>query len=226
MNKWLITSIILTLAGLTGSLFVFYGMYDSMPEQVPTHWGASGEPDQWTPREKMLPYLLIFPAVMAAMVLLTLVLPWLSPKGFELERFRDTYFYVMMVVVALMGYMHFAVSLSYVQPKAKTIELMLGGMSLFFAALGNVMGKVQRNFFLGVRTPWTLANETVWNQTHRLTGWLWVPFGLIGCVAILCGLPILIWIGALFVVVLVPVFYSLWLYKRLEKQGKLNSSST
>jgi len=224
MNRWLWVSIVATLAALVGSLYVYYGMYDRIPEQVSTHWGLHGDPDQWTPRDKLLPFLLLSPGAMAVLVLLTVVLPWISPRGFQIEGFRTTYFYVMAVVVLLLGYMHFAITLSYLRPGVKTIELFLGGLSLFFAAIGNVMGKVKRNFWMGVRTPWTIADEKVWDRTHRLTGWLWVPFGLAGCVAIIAGLNILIWAAGLIVVVLIPVIYSLVLYKRLEKQGQLTGS--
>jgi uncharacterized membrane protein len=83
---------------------------------------------------------------------------------------------------------------------------------------------------MGVRTPWTLASEAVWNQTHRVAGWLWVAGGLLGCACVL-ALPLVapvsepaVLIGAfvwIMIIALYPVIYSLVLYKRLERQGKL-----
>jgi uncharacterized membrane protein len=232
MNRWLGVSIGLTVVAWIGSLYVFYGLKDSMPEQVPTHWGIKGEPNQWTPRDKMLPLLLLLPGAMAMLVVLTVALPKVSPKGFTIDRFSITYYYLMAVVVALMGFMHFAITMSYLNSGIKTVQWMLAGMSLFFAAIGNVMGKVKRNFWMGVRTPWTLADERVWNQTHRLTGWLWAPFGLVSSVALIVvpsnifEVAIYVWIGLLCAIVLVPVVYSLVLYKRLERQGKLTGVSS
>ena len=103
------------------------------------------------------------------------------------------------------------------------IRMLVGGAFLFIALLGNVLGKVRRNFWIGVRTPWTLANETVWNQTHRLAAWTLTAGGLIACIAVLIN-PI---VGAIIAVVallaagMTPVIYSAMLYKRLEKQGRL-----
>src|SRR5262249_46048419 len=135
-----------------------------------------------------------------------------------------TFYYIMTLVVALIAYLHVAITCNYLWPGLNTLKWVLGGMSLFFAAIGNSLGKVQRNFWMGVRTPWTLASERVWNQTHRVTAWLWTAGGLIGCLAVLAGVPVMAWMIGLLVIALVPVVYSLWLYKHLEKQGKLFAS--
>jgi hypothetical protein len=103
------------------------------------------------------------------------------------------------------------------------MRVFLGGICLFFALIGNVMGKVRRNFWMGVRTPWTLASEPVWNQTHRLAAWLFVAAGLVGFVLVMLLPPDVVWVALLVLIPagLVPVVYSLVLYKRLERQGKL-----
>jgi uncharacterized membrane protein len=72
-----------------------------------------------------------------------------------------------------------------------------------------------------VRTPWTLASEAVWIRTHRLTAWLFVGFGLAGFVAVLAGAPPLWCFAGLIVAALTPVVYSLVLYKKLQKAGKV-----
>ncbi len=156
---------------------------------------------------------------------LTVVLPWLSPEGFEIDRFRETFFFLMAVVTVLFGYIQLLLVLGGVQGVQLDLSRwLLGGLSLFFALLGNRLGKVQRNFYMGVRTPWTLASETVWIQTHRLTAWLWVAGGLALSVAAFAGVSVWLWIGGMVLIVLVPIVYSLWLYKRLEKQGRLSST--
>jgi len=92
---------------------------------------------------------------------------------------------------------------------------------LFLALMGNVLGKVRRNFWIGVRTPWTLASEKVWNDTHRFAARLFVLVGLIGFFIILLGLPIYIAFIFLITATILTVLYSLVEYKHLEKHGQL-----
>jgi uncharacterized membrane protein len=220
MTRWLSLSIALTALAVLASLYVWMERAELLPEKVPTHWGFSGEPDRFTPRDDVLPSLLIAPSVMLAVVLLSRVLPWLSPKPFTVEGFRPTYDYLMALLVALFGYIDLALLLGYTETLANSTRFLVGGIFLFFAAIGNVLGKVRRNFWIGVRTPWTLANETVWNQTHRIAAWLFVGAGLFGFVAVLLGVPLLVCFVGLIVAALAPVVYSLVLYKRLEREGK------
>jgi uncharacterized membrane protein len=108
------------------------------------------------------------------------------------------------------------------EPALDVGRWIIAGAYLLFALLGNVLGKVQRNFWVGVRTPWTLASETVWTRTHRVAAWLFVGGGLAGFVATLAGVSGLwLFVGLIAVIALGPILYSLVLYKRLERQGKL-----
>ena len=117
-------------------------------------------------------------------------LPALSPKNFEVDSFRSTYLYIMVLMIGLFAYIHGgdpAGDLAEVQQGQKFMDIgraLIGGMFLFFALLGNVMGKVRKNFYIGVRVPWTLASDRVWNDTHRLAAWLMVGGGILGFVMV------------------------------------------
>jgi uncharacterized membrane protein len=223
MSRYLWFSIVLTVVVAGFTLFLYDFGRDYMPEKVPVHWNIEGKADDYVPRERVLPYLLIAPGVMALMVLLTLALPWLSPKQFSIERFRATYDYIMALIVGLFGYVQITLLLASIESPVDTTRLLVGGIFLFFAALGNVLGKVRRNFYVGIRTPWTIASEQVWNQTHRVAAWLYVPVGLIGFLAVLLGVKLIVVFVVFMIGVLFPIPYSLYLYKRLEREGKLNS---
>ncbi|HXG09904.1 MAG TPA: SdpI family protein [Gemmataceae bacterium] len=218
MTRWSYVSIALALVAAGGSLYVYLFHYDQLPDQLPVHWGIAGTPDDWMAKGTAL---VLWPAVVAGVVLLTLVLPWLSPRHFEVEPFRATYGYLMALVAGLLTYMHLVVLWGALWPGFSTERWLFGGLFLLFALMGNVLGRVRRNFWMGVRTPWTLASETVWIQTHRLTAWLFTAFGLAGFVAVLLGVNMLWCFASLIAVALVPVVYSLVFYKRLERQGRV-----
>jgi uncharacterized membrane protein len=230
MTRWLVVSIILTAAAFAASAYVYFFQYDSLPDQVAVHWNIKGEPDRIVPKSEAWMNFWLCPLVMALVVVLTIVLPWISPKQFEIERFRPTWEYVMTLVVALFAFIEVALLAGSWGQKLPFGRFFFGAMMLFFALLGNVLGRVKRNFWMGVRTPWTLASEAVWNQTHRVAGWLWVAGGLAGCVGVM-ALPLVapvpeptVLVGAfiwIMIIALYPVAYSLVLYKRLEKQGRL-----
>lgn len=222
MSRWLWISLVLTVVTLGGTLFLYTFGYGYLPEQVPVHWNIEGQPDQWTSRDRVLPYLLISPGIMVVMMGLGALLPWLSPKPFDVERFRPTYEYVMTLVVGLCAYIQVAILLATVDHGDFAIHMMIGGIFLFFAAIGNVLGKVRRNFWMGVRTPWTIASEKVWNQTHRLAAWLYVAIGLIGFVAVVIGVNLIAVFVVFMIGVMFPIPYSLYRYKKLRREGKLD----
>jgi uncharacterized membrane protein len=227
MNRWLYLSAALAVAALAVSLYVYLDRADLLEAEVPTHWGVGPQPDAWTPRDQMLPQLVILPGFMAALTLLTLVLPWLSPKPFGVDEFRDTFNYLMMIVVGLMAYLDAVLVTSYVHTdlvRNGTLDvprLLIAGIFPFFALLGNQLGKVRRNFWMGVRTPWTLASEAVWTQTHRLAAWVFVAVGIVGFIAVLANVSLIFCFALFMIAALVPVGYSLILYKRLEREGRL-----
>ena len=223
MSKWFYISIALAVLAVGSALTVWANREAWVPEKVPVHWNAAGEPDQFAERDGLFWYLMLPPGVVVLFLGLTIALPWLSPLKFKIEPFRPTYDYIMGLVIMMMTYLHFVILLAYTQVlnDMGMVKWLVGGMLLFFAAMGNVMGKVKRNMYVGIRTPWTLASDAVWDRTHRLGAWLFVAAGVGGCLAVVVGVHPLIALSPIAVAALAPIFYSLWVYKQLEKQGRL-----
>jgi len=194
-----------------------YWLYPSLPERIPTHWNIRGEVDGWGPKP-WAPF--VSPGFMVVFVTLIGLLPWLSPRHFKVDAFRGSFNYVMIVCVLLMGYVQAIMLRTALHPEAPSARWLVAGIFLFFAAVGNVLGKVRRNFWMGVRTPWTLASETVWVATHRLAARLFVAAGVIGAVAIVLGVSMLLAFVFLMAAALAPVVYSLVLSKRLEREER------
>lgn len=221
MKAWLWVSVALTGLVLAGSLLVWENREDWLPEMVPTHWNADNVADAHTPRDQMFVPLMLMPGVMVLMLGLALAIPYLSPVKFKIEPFRPTYDYIMMLVVGLFAYLNFVITAAYLGLVTDVGQWIIGGCLLLIAAMGNVLGKVKRNFYVGIRTPWTLASDLVWDRTHRVGAWLFVAGGIVGLILLLAGVHPLASLSVFLVAAIAPVFYSLWLYKRLEKEGRL-----
>jgi uncharacterized membrane protein len=83
------------------------------------------------------------------------------------------------------------------------------------------MGKIRKNFYIGIRVPWTLASDRVWNDTHRLAAWVMVTSGLIGFILTVTGLSLIVAMVVCFGSMLIPMVYSFFHYKALERTGEL-----
>lgn len=190
--------------------------FPQLPARVPSHWGVHGNINGYSSRVTAV---FLFPGIMAGIVLLFAALPALSPRHFEVETFRSTYLYLMLIVVAAIAYFHGLLLWAALSHAISMPRAISGGVCVLIALVGNVLGKVKRNFYVGVRTPWTLASERVWYATHRVAGKLWVALGCLGLIlTFLLPSPLpavlLVSVGSLY-----PVLYSFLYYKRLEKQG-------
>jgi len=213
-RNYFLWGVLLTAAVLVASVV----LYPHLPPRVPTHWNLHGQGDGYGAKW----WAAFFgPGIMAATLVLFWLLPWLSPRHFEVDTFRSTCLYIMLVLLVLFGYIH-ALALSAAVARPLDVgRAIVGGVFLFIALLGNVLGKVQRNFYIGVRTPWTLANERVWNATHRFAAKVFVLAGMLGFLLAVAGG----WIVVAFIILtaglLTPVVYSLVYYKRLERRGEI-----
>jgi uncharacterized membrane protein len=213
-RKYYLAGLALIAAVIAATLVV----YPHLPHTVPMHWDIHGHVNGWGPRWWLL---VIDPGAMAGILLLFSVLPWLSPRHFEVDTFRSTYLYIMVAVLAMLAYVHaliLAASLSWVVDVTRAV---IGGASLLVALTGNVLGKVRRNFFVGVRTPWTIANEHVWNATHRFAAKTFFAAGLAGLACAILNAPFWLPLAAILTGALLPAVYSLILYKQLERRGEL-----
>ncbi len=221
MARWFIAAALLTGLTLAAALVLGLGVPEVFREEIPVHWDIHMQPDHFVPRAGFLPYLLIFPGVMAFFVVLMWLLPYLSPRNFEVDRFADTWGFVMTVLVGFFAYLFALQVWTAIQENPWFDRLFVAGFFALFGLLGNVMGKVQRNFWMGVRTPWTLASEAVWVRTHRIAAWLWVVTGLVGALLVLVGIPFWLAFVGLLGALLWPAVYSLILYKRLQREGRV-----
>jgi len=185
----------------------------SLGPTVPTHWGISGKPDAWGSPAFALWF---GPCMVAFMMVITLGLPKLSPKQFEIDRFEATYEMLMFVVSLMIASIHVVILMATAGKSIDITRTMMAVLGVFFAIMGNFMGKVKRNFYMGIRTPWTLASERVWDATHRRAAGLWFFGGLGVALGALLGLPFAATFTAMMLIALWPVVDSYRLSRRLE----------
>ena len=153
---------------------------------MPIHWGIDGQPDGWATKDKVFLIYFLMPTVALGVIALGLfVLPWLSPRNFAVASFRQTYDYVFALVAALFAYLHARDVAGDDRGHGLPEQPFIAGIFVFFALIGNVLGKVKPNFWMGIRTPWTLADPQVWDRTHRVGAWSFTAVGVIGAIAVL-----------------------------------------
>lgn len=205
---------------LISAIAAFY-FYAHFPERVPTHWNFAGQVDGWSNRTLGA---FAIPGMLVGMYFLFLFLPMLDPKKERYEQFKKTYNIFRNLIILVLVAIYFIASfnaLGYNIPTQYFIPLIIG---LLFIVLGNYMGKLKRNWFIGVRTPWTISSEEVWNKTNRFGGHLFILAGLI-----MIAIPFLpAWLGAwlfgimIITLVLGTFVYSYILYNKEKNHDKNN----
>lgn len=185
-----------------------------LPAQVPMHWNIAGTVDRWGSKYE-------FAAIPLCLLALQIFLKWvpaLDPKRENYQRFSSAYFAVRLGLAVFCLVLEGASLWAAFFPDALDIGklIMLCGGALF-CVLGNFMPKFKHNYFVGIRTPWTLANEAVWNGTHRMAGWLWAAGGTLMIVCSFFLQAYLLFTASMVIVLvcgLVPCIYSYILYKK------------
>jgi uncharacterized membrane protein len=203
---------------IVAAVLVTLIFYSRVPVRVPLHWNLHGQADRFGPKWVLLT---LYPGMMLAFLGLFALLPWLSPKHFEMEPFYSTYLHIMLIFMGMFAYLQLLHVWLSVAGHANMVRAILGGICVFIALVGNLLGKVRRNFYIGVRTPWTIADERVWNATHRFAAKMFTAGGLIALVLTFATHVTWLPIAVILLIALSTVLYSLLFYKSLERRGEV-----
>lgn len=199
--------------------WITYGLvFSHLPARIPTHFDASGKVNTYS---SPLPYVWTMFLAGLGIYLLLLLIPRFDPRKANYSLFSNTYWNIRLIVQVFFGTIACIPLLAgggFAFQTAKWIPML---SLLMIALLGNYMGRIRPNWFVGIRTPWTLSNETVWRKTHLL-GAKWM-FG--SAMAGLLLIPVLsykisIWImmACILVGAFVPAVYSYFLFHKMEKE--------
>ncbi|UPV99405.1 SdpI family protein [Halorussus gelatinilyticus] len=153
--------------------------YPEMPAEMATHWNAAGEIDGRTPR---LVALALFPALSAGMLALFAFLPRIDPLGENVAAFREQYDTFVVLLLAFLTYVHGLVLAANAGYEFAVMQALAPAIGALYYYVGVLTAHAERNWFVGIRTPWTISNEEVWDRTHERAAPL---FKLAGVVAVL-----------------------------------------
>ena len=191
--------------------------YPQLPPTVATHWNLRGTPDGFSGRGWAVA---IMPLVILVMTGLFNVLPKLDPRRENYAKFLGTYWLIANAVIVFMLIAHGMIIATGLGYSVKIDRLMPIGVGVLFIILGNYLTRVEPNWFVGIRTPWTLTSDTVWRKTHRTGGWLMVLGGIViaACAVFPPGAFLPLFIAAVLIMAVIPIVQSYVLWKR--EQGK------
>jgi uncharacterized membrane protein len=193
-------------------------VYSRLPESIPSHWNLAGEVDGWSPRWIGA---FLFPLIATG----SLVIPWIlfriDPRRENLERSPDRYLIINFSIVfaALVQCLTLGSVLGW------PIDVPTGivaGVGLLMVGIGNYLPRVRSNWWIGVRTPWTLSSEGVWRRTHRLAGRVFVAGGAVLAATAFLPDELRGWIvlPVVAVIAAVPLVYSYFAWRAEQAENR------
>lgn len=191
----------------------FYALF---PERAAIHWNFQGEADGWGPRGFAA---FLLPFTMIGMYLLFLFIPYLDPHKKRYQEFARVYHIFKAAIVGFFFLIFIFVGLFNLGYPVRINLIVPIGAGALFIILGHYMSQIKMNWFSGIRTPWTLSSEKVWNKTHQVGGWLFIIFGIVLILNPFLPKRIaqpLFWL-MIFLAVFGTMAYSYWLYRKEQK---------
>lgn len=203
LKTLIVTSILIVLPVLVGIV-----LWDRLPEQIPTHWNASGEIDGWSSK----------PFAVFGLPLILLAAQWLCMLGTAADPKKENHptkvLHLVLWIIPVLSVVLNTATIAAAMGKEVRMEVFMPILiGLILAIIGNYMPKCKQNYTIGIKIPWTLHSEENWNRTHRFAGWLWTFSGI---ALMLTGIFGGFWIFMIVVLLMVfaPILYSYLLHRK------------
>jgi uncharacterized membrane protein len=182
------TTTILTLIMIAAAVLLSLAVYNRLPDQVASHWNAADQVNGSMPRFWGV---FLMPLITLAMLGLFLLLPSIDPLKANIATFRGTFNVFILLIVAFMLYLHVLTILWNLGFQSFHMSTaLLPALGLLFVFVGLLLRRAKRNFFIGIRTPWTLSSDRVWDKTHRLGAVVFIIAGVIAALGVFFPGPI------------------------------------
>jgi len=174
------TTVLLSLLMIVAAAGLSLAVYERLPDRVASHWNMNDQVDGTMPRVWGA---FLMPVISLAMLGLFMLIPVIDPMRANIASFRGLFNVFIAVIVAFMLYLH-VLTLLWNQglQTFRMSTALLPAMGLLFIFMGALLRRAKRNFFIGIRTPWTLASDRVWDRTHQLGSRLFIVSGILALV--------------------------------------------
>lgn len=193
-------------------------LWNSLAEKVPTHWNYKGEIDRWGDKYSLIGLLFLLPVLT---YLLLLIIPKIDPKK-RIDLMGGKYYQIKFILVLIMSLLSMFIIHLTKNESISNPNLIFALMGILIVVMGNYFKVIQPNYFLGIRTPWTLENKEVWKSTHTFASKLWFIGGLliiIGGIILPDEFFLVGFLSIIGLIVIVPMVYSYFKFKEIEKKG-------
>jgi len=191
-------------------------IWSSLPDTVPLHWNYKGEIDDWGNKSSLI--FITFLLSGLTYILFT-VIPFIDPKK-RIQTMGNKYHNLKFLMVLFMSALAVFIIYSAKEQSITNPSFIYLAIGLLFMLLGNYMKIIKANYFIGIRTPWTLEYESIWKSTHKLAGKIWFIGGLAVVISSLTtnkDFNGIFFISTITLLAIIPVVYSYMEYRKLKK---------
>ncbi|HOJ78623.1 MAG TPA: SdpI family protein [Bacillota bacterium] len=202
----------LVILSLIGTLV----LYPLLPPKVPSHWNFNWEIDGYSNK----PFVFVMATLPLIIYLLLILVPKIDPRRDSYQKHHKAYNAFIAVLMLMLIVVHWLIILTALNIPVNARLLFSLAMGSLLIVSGNYMGQIRQNYTFGIKTPWTLADETVWKKTHRKGG---LAFIISGLVFILGGFvpnsyPLLIGLTFLMLAIIYLTIYSYLEFKKIKSK--------
>ncbi|MGV8163034.1 MAG: SdpI family protein [Candidatus Nanoarchaeia archaeon] len=210
MRKYLVYSAILIILSFLIGAF----LYSQLPETLATHWDAKGDVNGYMSKFWGL---FLLPIICVVLFPLLVFLPKLDPLRKDMEGFRDHYDFFIALLFSFMFYLHLLTLLWNTGFKVNMIVCLIPAFSLLFFYIGAILEKSKRNWFLGIRNPWTMSSDFVWEKAHKLGATLFKISAIVMLLGVLIqNLAFIFIIVPVILTSIITIIYSYLLFREQE----------
>ncbi|MCX8195277.1 MAG: DUF1648 domain-containing protein [Candidatus Micrarchaeota archaeon] len=191
--------------------------YPAMPQQMVSHWNWAGEPDGFVSKEAGV---FLFPAAIFTLALILYLLPKIDPLGVNYRFFQKEYDKVLLAIILFFFWAHLLVIGYNAGFRVDFSQAIAPLFAVLFFYLGKLMEKSKQNWFVGIRTPWTMSSKSVWEKTNSLGGRALKAAAALSLLAIFAKEFFAISIGVTLAAFVLAFFYSYFEYQKEKKRKK------